>query len=218
MDNEATPDLRLRALVHDLNNVLQTITHAAELISPSPENAPVASIIARAADQARRIIAGAMEPECPVCVRPIALSAAQFVRDFSVVSGGPVISFAIDVSESMHVHIAPAALERAFVNLFLNALDAARRSGQSVRIDVRGSCDGDHAVIVVRDDGPGVPGAALAQVFHGDYSGTGRGLGLHIVRDVITAAGGAVNAANRTDGHGAEFTLRLPAAAMAATV
>jgi signal transduction histidine kinase len=96
-----------------------------------------------------------------------------------------------------------AALERALRNL----LDNARRHAQSqVEVDV--SREGPCAVVVVHDDGRGVPDDELEAIFtrfhrvDGDGSprSGGAGLGLAIVRGVARSHGGDVTAARGPHG------------------
>ena len=72
----------------------------------------------------------------------------------------------------------------------------------------------------VIDEGPGIAPAALAYLFEKFYRAAetdrrpaGTGLGLAIARGFVEAMSGRIEAANRTDGHGAVFTFILPMAA-----
>lgn len=78
--------------------------------------------------------------------------------------------------------------------------------------------------VIIEDDGPGIPPGKEEKIFARFYSerpageafGTHSGLGLSIVRQIVTAHGGTVKAENRTDEggicHGARFItqLRIP--------
>jgi two-component system CitB family sensor kinase len=91
-------------------------------------------------------------------------------------------------------------------NLIDNALDALSGRG---RIEVRLRAGRDRVVLQVRDDGPGIPEDALADIFTPGWStksGT-RGLGLALVSSTAGRHGGVVRAAN--DG-GAVFTVEVP--------
>ncbi|WP_327374049.1 ATP-binding protein [Streptomyces sp. NBC_01216] len=72
------------------------------------------------------------------------------------------------------------------------------------------ACDGE-LLIRVADNGPGVPEHARRAVFERGWSthGRGRGLGLALVRQATTRAGGSVSLGTAREG-GAEFTVRLP--------
>jgi two-component system sensor histidine kinase CpxA len=87
--------------------------------------------------------------------------------------------------------------------------------GTPVEINLR-RADG-HAFIKVRDQGPGVPEQALPHLFEPFYrvndardrDSGGVGLGLAITRQVVTAHGGSVRAANCAP-VGLEVTIELP--------
>jgi two-component system sensor histidine kinase KdpD len=75
--------------------------------------------------------------------------------------------------------------------------------------------------IRVADRGPGIPEDKVDRLFdlffraeNGDNQIAGTGLGLMIVRGFIEAMGGTITAANRRDGPGAVFEIRLPQAKM----
>jgi two-component system sensor histidine kinase CpxA len=105
-------------------------------------------------------------------------------------------------------------LHSAIENLVRNALFYSGRDG---RIEVTLAKVNDAAVITVRDNGPGVPEAALPLLFKpfyrvDDSRGTttgGMGLGLAIVRNALAAHGGTAVARNISP-HGLEVELRLP--------
>lgn len=76
--------------------------------------------------------------------------------------------------------------------------------------------DGDDAVITVGDDGPGIPEAQRERIFDrfarvdaDRRQGSGAGLGLAIVREIVRAHDGSVVVAERTGG-GVDFVVRLP--------
>jgi len=117
-------------------------------------------------------------------------------------------SVSIDVTGSAEVHGDEDAIQRAVLNLVENAAHHAHR-----RVDVAVSRDGDHAVVAVRDDGPGFPpellDLAAGRYVRGSSGESGAGLGLAIVDAIAAAHGGSIVIANRSDG-GAEVQLRLP--------
>jgi two-component system nitrogen regulation sensor histidine kinase NtrY len=102
-------------------------------------------------------------------------------------------------------------LQRAFRNLVRNAVEAVQE-GDGSAIEVRIENDPDAVTVLIRDDGPGIPADLAEAIFEPDRTlkARGTGLGLAIVRQVGAAHGGTVSARNRTDGRGAEFTVRLP--------
>lgn len=108
-------------------------------------------------------------------------------------------------------------LQQVVLNLVDNA---SRIVGEGGHVQVELTAEGDRAVLSVLDDGPGIPEEDLPRLFdrfyRADSSRTrqsgGAGLGLAIVRAIITAHGGRIEAANRPGG-GARMTVVLPAIA-----
>jgi two-component system, OmpR family, sensor histidine kinase MprB len=101
----------------------------------------------------------------------------------------------------------PRRIERAVSNLLDNAAKWSPPGGR-VLVEVR------NGEVRVRDEGPGIDEADVERVFDRFYRADrargvpGSGLGLAIVRDVAEEHGGAVTAANGSQG-GAELRLRL---------
>jgi two-component system sensor histidine kinase ChvG len=110
----------------------------------------------------------------------------------------------------------------------------SRRRGESAP---DGERSGDHVVVTIDDDGPGIPPHALESIFERFYTdrpgqgfGQNSGLGLSISRQIVQAHGGRISASNRPlaretaapaadvddgaqtrHGAGARFVIRLPA-------
>jgi len=102
-------------------------------------------------------------------------------------------------------------IERALVNLVLNALDAVCPGGHVwIRGEVRNG-DAEWFGITVEDDGPGVPAEMQQRVFNPFFTtkDTGTGLGLAIVHRIAESHGGVIQVSNRQGG-GALFRLCLP--------
>ncbi|WP_437604999.1 ATP-binding protein [Sorangium sp. So ce834] len=108
-------------------------------------------------------------------------------------------------------------LRRAIENVVRNAVRFTE-AGTTVRIDL--SCSGGVAEVRVRDRGPGVPEAALGDIFkpfyrvddHRARGAGGTGIGLAITQRAVLLHGGEVEARN-AEGGGLEVALRLPVGA-----
>jgi sensor histidine kinase regulating citrate/malate metabolism len=72
--------------------------------------------------------------------------------------------------------------------------------------------EGDQLVIRVRDWGPGVPPGSAERIFHAGYSTKQEhvGVGLALVRSIVTRAGGHVGLDSDVS-PGAAFVVRIPA-------
>jgi signal transduction histidine kinase len=100
-------------------------------------------------------------------------------------------------------------LNQVWTNLIDNAIDAVDGRGS---ITLRTYVEGARVVVEVVDDGRGIPREAQGHVFEPFYTtkevGAGTGLGLDIVRRVITAHGGEISV--QSEPGETRFTVRLP--------
>ena len=102
----------------------------------------------------------------------------------------------------------PVTLQRSILNLILNAADATHGTG---RIEVRLLSSGNHAVIEVHDNGPGIPEDLRQRIFQPFYTTKpmGTGLGLLSVKACAEEHLGRVEVLPSPLG-GACFRLTLP--------
>ena len=100
-------------------------------------------------------------------------------------------------------------LEQVLVNLVNNALQAMEGNEQP-RLEITAETHDGRVDLVIRDNGPGILEALVAQVFDPFFTTkeTGLGLGLSISKRITEEMGGALHAGRATGG-GAEFTLEL---------
>ena len=108
----------------------------------------------------------------------------------------------------------PALLEAAIGNVLANA---ARHNVTFGTIELRSWTEADWACLSIANDGPAVAEDEVERLFAPfvrgrDAEAPGTGLGLTIVRAVVEAHGGTVEARGRARG-GLEVTVRLPRAA-----
>jgi len=102
---------------------------------------------------------------------------------------------------------APATLREAVAELVRNAVEA--RGDATVEVTLTGPTDG-WAEVVVRDDGPGMPEMEADVLENGEETplNHGQGLGLWMVRMIVTQAGGEASVESTADG--TTVRLRLP--------
>ena len=106
-------------------------------------------------------------------------------------------------------------LERVLRNLLDNAL-AHAPDGSDITLEV--AVEGGEVLLAVSDRGPGVPPEDRERIFEPFFRGRqeraaehrGVGLGLAIVREIVHGHGGTVTLADRLEGAGARFEVRLP--------
>ena len=94
-------------------------------------------------------------------------------------------------------------------NLVRNGLEAIGGRG-TVRVSARR--EGDGVAIAVSDDGPGIHREDLSRVFEPYFTTkeAGTGLGLAVAQRIVEEHGGRIEVTS-SPGHGATFTVRLPA-------
>jgi CheY-like chemotaxis protein len=112
------------------------------------------------------------------------------------------------------VSVDPDRIEQVVSNIVDNAVKYTPRGGS---IDVAVAAESGQGVVRVRDNGIGIDAQHLPRIFDvfsrvssGQVSRPGLGLGLAVVRDLVTQHGGSVEAFSDGLGHGSEFVIRLP--------
>ncbi|MEX2247556.1 MAG: HAMP domain-containing sensor histidine kinase [Dehalococcoidia bacterium] len=128
------------------------------------------------------------------------------------------VALALDVAGPVpELPLDGARIERAVANLVRNALEHTPADG---RVDVRLAAENGAVLLSVSDTGDGIEASDLPRVWDRFYraeksrnrpadGGDGAGLGLAIVRGIVEAHGGAVDARS-SPGQGAAFVVRLP--------
>ena len=105
-------------------------------------------------------------------------------------------------------------LQQIFTNLLSNSLKFTPEGG---RIDIVIKSDSDIAEVYIRDNGQGISVDALPRIFNqfsqGDadnHDRTGLGLGLSIVKTLVSKHGGTVSAHSDGTGKGTTFVVAMP--------
>jgi two-component system sensor histidine kinase BaeS len=126
---------------------------------------------------------------------------------------------AADLDGQVLVRGDPDRLHQAIANLLTNA---ARYCRAGDRVELSVAAADSLGLVRVADTGPGIDPDALPHVFErlwrgpGSRSVAGSGIGLAVVRELVAAHGGTVDA-DSTPGRGSAFTIRLPLAPQGAT-
>jgi len=111
----------------------------------------------------------------------------------------------------------PPRLRQVFVNLIENA---AKYTNYGGNIWVKASVEGQDAVVKVKDTGIGISPEMMPRIFdlftQAEFAstdqGSGLGIGLSLVKDLVNLHGGTVQVRSDGLGKGSEFTVRLPLA------
>lgn len=211
---------------HELRTPLTTVRGNLELLEqagiPPAERAEILAEtreeVERMARLVRDLLALVEVGEAPpreAEARPVRLDVVA--REAAERVAGPAQAHRLAVvADPVTVHGDEDRLRQLVGNLVENALRHASSSPGAVGVRVQRQPP--DVLLVVEDDGPGIPPEALVRVFDRFYrvdrarsrAHGGAGLGLAIVQHVVEAHGGRVWAENRPEG-GARFCVRLPA-------
>jgi len=117
-----------------------------------------------------------------------------------------------DLADPVPARADPDRIHQAIANLLANAVRYCRPGD---RVTVRVRVEQAAAVLAIADTGPGIPADDLPHVFDRLWRGrharavAGSGIGLAVVRELVTAHGGTVTADSPPAG-GTTVTIRLP--------
>jgi signal transduction histidine kinase len=174
------------------------------------------SIIRRAsqgmADQARQLLEDARAEMRMLDLAPVQLDLREVlalnVATFGGLGVDHVISHGTAEHADVEIAVDPAALQQILGHLLENAVKYSP-AGSTVVVSARR--DGDAVVIDISDEGSGLPADVdiFAPFQRGESAGEGVGLGLYIVRNLVRAMGGDIEAV-ANDGPGSTFSVRLP--------
>jgi CheY-like chemotaxis protein/nitrogen-specific signal transduction histidine kinase len=142
----------------------------------------------------------------------------QEIVEFAVSTSQPILS---ERRHELQVSMPPAPLlvhgdTVRLVQVVANLLNnAARYTLHGGRIWVEAEAKGEQVELRVRDNGRGIGADFISRVFDAftqeeARAGTGLGLGLSVVRQLVTMHDGTVSVKSDGQGHGSEFTVRLP--------
>jgi len=115
--------------------------------------------------------------------------------------------------EPIPVQIDGMMLKRCLDNLVRNAAQAMEERPAPRKVLIRSARSGQHALLEVHDNGPGVPERDRGRIFDAYFTtkGEGTGLGLPIVKKVVLEHGGEIRCGESPLG-GAAFYIELPLA------
>ena len=218
----------LAVLAHELRNPLAPIRNAAATLGNAQMNGTmlprVQAVIERQVVHMTRLVDDLLDVS--------RTSTGKLRIDRARVDIAAVVDAAIDASRpAMDTHPQRLAVEQSvdpievdgdaarLVQVLGNLLDNASKytpGGGEIRLSVQAR--GDAVLIAVADSGIGIPQESLPRIFEpcvqGPHAiglnGTGLGIGLTVVRELVEAHAGTVQATSAGSGLGSEFVVTLP--------
>lgn len=212
-------------VAHDLRSPVTRMRGLAETTLTGPQTLEdyrdLTSVVVEESDRLVGMINTMLEiAETDAGMRPLSgetVDLAEIVDDLTDLYGSVAddkgIAFNTDIlPSSLAVKGDRGRLQRAFANLLDNAFKFTPEGG---RVSVSLLEEGGSALVVFDDSGPGMSAESLPRIydrfFRGEQSRTtsGSGLGLSLVKAIITAHGGEIFVASSPD-QGSRFTISLP--------
>lgn len=210
------------SIVHDLRNPLAAIYGGAEMLVdadlPPVHVKRLAGNIYRASRRIQELLQdllnvsrGKSRPPEICRLREVAAAACE---SLAATAEGQGVAVSLSIPPDIELPLERSRMERAFVNLVANALEAMPDGGE---IQISATLDGGSAVVQVQDNGPGIAPeirASLFQPFVSAGKRNGLGLGLALTRQTVLEHGGDMWVESEP-GQGARFQFRLPGAQVA---
>lgn len=215
----------VQTLTHEVKSPLSAIRGAAELLQepgmPPEQRQKFLANITRETQRVQEMVDRMMELtalesrrslslETSVPLRPLLEEAVAAANDAAAPRG---VRVRLEAQDDAQAHGDAFLLRQAVRNLLDNAIDFSPAGGEVLVSLQRGE---RHAVVQVRDHGPGIPEYAQGKVFEKFYSlerphsrRKSTGLGLAFVREIAALHRGKIALENAVDG-GAVATLALP--------
>lgn len=216
----------LAMLGHELRNPLAPITMALELMRMRNDNASKyeREVIARQVEHMNRLVEDLLDISRITRGR-IELQLSQIdvsqVLIKAVEMANPLFEqrnhqFKIESEPGLRMLGDPVRLAQAVANLLTNAARYTGKGGHIVLSAMR--TDDDWLCISVKDDGVGLKESMLSSIFELFFQAKqtiertqgGLGIGLALVKNIVTLHDGTVEAKSSGIGCGSEFILRLP--------
>ncbi len=218
----------LAMLSHELRNPLAAVVNAATLLHRAQGNQDAQShalkVIERQSQQMTRLLDDLLEVSRitqnkielrrqVIDARAVAMEAVTATREKFAARQ---VTLDVELGDSpVMVDADPARLQQIVVNLLDNASKYNRSGG---KVGLRLGAADEHAVLSVRDDGAGIEPSLLGTLFEPfvqgratlDRTDGGMGVGLTLVRLLLTMHGGDVVALSDGVDRGSEFVARLP--------
>ncbi len=207
------------SIVHDLRNPLAAIYGGAEMLVDTELNASqvkrVAGNIYRASRRIQEMLQELVDTSrgraesAEACKLSEVIGAA--VEGLQPTAEAQSVRIEIDIPADLELPMERARMERVFLNLIANSLEAMPEGGF---IRVRAGIEGNAVAVAIEDTGPGISDEIRGELFqpfasHGKKGGLG--IGLALSRQTVLDHGGDIVADPVYQG-GARFTVRLPMA------
>jgi len=196
-------------VAHEIRNPLGIIHSTADVLqrflTREPDKAHLAAAIIEEADRLSTVVTEFLDfarPPEPQLTRVVVEEILEEVlASLEITLARASVEMRLDFRAEPTATLGDAhMLHRAFLNIFINAIQAMDEGGLltvSTRLEPRPA--GDRLWVIISDTGPGLSEEAASRLFSPFFTtkAKGTGLGLVIVRNIIEAHGGVMELVNR---------------------
>ena len=206
------------SLMHDLRNPVSSIRLTAELINTASSEGKIPKWCDGIRLQCDRLVGMAAElMEFSKGESRLALTRTTtkaFLDQFKTLNEGGLKPAGYTIrfeTKPAEIEIDAMRMQRVLQNLVTNAIEALHAT-PNPRVEIKAWVKKSVFYLAVKDNGPGIPAAIQSQIFepfvtHGKSKGTG--LGMAIVRNIVTAHGGTITFETAPN-EGTSFLVYLP--------
>jgi signal transduction histidine kinase len=206
-----------KQVAHEIKNPLTSLRLAAELLctllKDQPDLAKRAEVILREATRLENIVRNMLQKTKKLDLHYQEVDLNKLAKEvvegasYQIKARGQQVSLKLAPGKLV-AQVDPEKIKQVIWNLLTNASDVTPRGGL---IEVKTRDEGDQVMVVIEDQGPGVPEDRIKELFKPFYTTKpgGTGLGLAISRQIVLIHGGELRLENR-DGKGARAVLILP--------
>jgi two-component system CheB/CheR fusion protein len=221
-------NVMISTLAHELRNPLAPLMNAAHMLRQGMAADYPIRLVERQVDFIRRLVDDLLEAT-RLSVGKVQLKCERLVLQEVIASSVETVRPLLDKHShrleflptpgAIHVDGDAIRLQQVFSNLLTNAAKYTKDGGT---IWIKIATEDEEAVVRVEDNGVGIPSEMLLDIFElfaqvqTPVSDGGLGIGLSLVKELVTLHGGTVQANSDGIGKGSEFIVRLPVAAGAA--
>lgn len=202
-------------LAHEIKNPLNAIGGAATYISKNYKGQLIEEFVKVITDEVGRInklATSLMNFATPITPQFERCDLNRIVTETLLLLAQDLQEQEVEIAKDFDgdlpaVHCDASQIKQVLINLLINAFDAVETQG---RITVTTRCQEGKILLIVKDNGRGIPEENLKQIFNPFFTTRtrGTGLGLAISKKVALANNGDLRVES-TQGKGCKFTLEL---------
>jgi two-component system sensor histidine kinase PilS (NtrC family) len=203
------------SVAHEVRNPLAAIAGSAELLAGSTlgeTDRRLLEVILRESSRLDRTVGDLLDYTRPRSPEFLSVDLVDLVRNvtdsFRADPANQAVVVELHLPEHLELELDPSQFSQVLWNLLRNATEAMRGKGT---IAVRARSAAGHALVEVKDTGPGIDEAQQDRVFEPFYSTkpSGSGIGLALVHKIVEEHGGEIDLRSRP-GEGTAFRIELP--------